>query len=67
MDHSLATGQKGDAAAVSGMGFQDRCQEGAGFLCLAAKLIGQVDRLIAQFPAGYRGAGTQLANAANDL
>ena len=67
MDHGFAAGQIGQPLSVSGMGFQNSSKEHARIPGLAAQLIRQIHRLIAQLSAHLCSACTQLLHAADDL
>ena len=66
MDHRLPSGQEGQRAPVPLVGADNGGQEGARLLGLAAQLVGEKHRLIAQLPAGRPGGGAQLPHAAGD-
>ena len=66
MHHRFAARKKGKPPAIPRMGAQHAGQKAAGLPGLAAKLIGEQHRLIAQRAAPVRRSGAQLPHTAGD-
>ena len=66
VDHRFTACKKGKFPALPCMAFQDACQKAACLPCLAAELVREHDRLIAQSAALLCSGSAQLPDAAGD-